>query len=153
MSWAGPFAGEKAVNHRSVCERLCSGMPSITGFLIQKVFWVPGTCYFKAPVDTLSLSPVATGTQKDEEGDEEEGAHRCQAPQEDDLRLSLNQQASLGSHGGRGEWHGLLGSVSPSKVATWGQRVVSSCRENSECFDNFSGEVPESGSKFWWGRG
>ena len=52
MSWAGPFAGEKAVNHRSVCERLCSGMPSITGFLIQKVFWVPGTCYFKAPVDT-----------------------------------------------------------------------------------------------------
>ena len=34
----GPFAGEKAVNHRSVCERLCIGMPSITGFLIQKVF-------------------------------------------------------------------------------------------------------------------
>ena len=88
-----------------------------------------------------------------EEGDEEEGGHRCQAPQQDDLCLSLDQQASLGSHGGGGEWHGLLESVSPSKVATWGQRVASSCRENSLCFDTFSGEVLEPGSKFLWGRG
>ena len=52
-----------------------------------------------------------------------------------------------------GKWHRLLDLVSPSKVATWGQRAASSCRENNVCIENFSREMPESGSKFLVGRG
>lgn len=65
--------------------------------------------YLKVPADTRQISPVTTGTQKDEEADEEESDESRQAAPQDNLHLSAAEHVPRGSHGGSRKWHKLEG--------------------------------------------
>lgn len=88
------------------------------------------------------LFPVTTGAQENEEGDDEENGDSGQTSPQGDLHLSAAQQTPRGPHGRSRHWYQPRESVSPSEVATWGQRAA--CLE--EMFVPKS--IPNSGNVF-----